>query len=155
MNEIYLGFKNGLTMDEVKIFANSKRAPNKMKQIRLGLEHSLGDKVNHYKDFLSHNDMRSIRVLFERDLHPDYLNYIFSMSYLDERLDHKQLLIAGLGVLCKIQHNDISKMVKSKKYCNALYHSFSHATGSRHVDSESILENFKSSFNRYYKKLSQ
>ena len=154
MHEIYLGFKAGLSIDDVELFANSEKSPNRMKQIRLGLEHGLGDKVCYYKDFDNNNMMRSVRLLLERDLHPDYLSYIYSMGYDSTiSLDHKQVLICGIGVLSKISHSNINRLIHNKKYCNALYHSFSHPISSKHVDIESITINFRSSFNRYYKKL--
>lgn len=155
MREIYLGFKAGLSMNDVKLFANSRRSSNRMKQIRLGLEHGLGDKVCYYRDIENSNIMRSVRLLLERDLHPDYLAYIYSMGWINgtTALDHKQILICGIGVLSKIPHSNINRFIHNKKYCNALYHQFSHPIGCVHVDIESILINFKSSFNRYYKEL--
>ena len=69
MSQIRLGYKNGLTDEQVKVYATKAFRSDQMKQIRIGFESNLNDEqVKAYaKSQISSTQMEMIRKAFEEN----------------------------------------------------------------------------------------
>jgi len=63
--QIRLGYENGLTDEQVRLYVNPEFDYRKMEQIRLGYEHGLTDEQVKFYEKFKVNLMRTVRVAYE------------------------------------------------------------------------------------------
>lgn len=102
INELAIGLENGLTLDDIKLYAKSNMQSEQMREIRLLLEYNLSaeEKITQeqFNFIINHkfnsNEMKLIRVCFQYDISQNEIEN----SLLNRNLDkvHINAFISGL-----------------------------------------------------------
>ncbi len=127
--EVYLGFINGLSLEQVKVYANEEFRVTQMGQIRLGLENGLTlEQVKVYADKkFDYLQMNQIRLGLEHGLTIGqvtvYASHLFDSdemermrNKIENRMESKELILECLDEFFCEDESDILEIIDNCSY---------------------------------------